>query len=113
MSYPIPSYAAHIWVAGDHFCVGFPGTNGAREHVVEFPLTAKGLEVLATVLKSRDDREQTRWLATKGAPTGLDIERCLVNDKAYNEFLGRVERQREKAAVDLSDLDDFLNGVGL
>jgi len=109
MTYPVPSYAANIWIVGDKLWIGFPSqVEGARAHNVAFPITVKGLEAAITILKHRNDSEP-REIGTKGAPTGVEIEKALASDKAYNEFLQRMKTEQ----VDNAELTKDLEELGL
>jgi hypothetical protein len=88
--YPVPSYAANIWIAGDKIMLGFPSTVGGRSHSVALPMTDKGLAVALDILKERST-STIMSIGTRAAPTKWNIE----NDARYNAFI-RVKREQEQ-----------------
>lgn len=92
--YPIPSYAAQIWVVGDTFWLAFPPTVAdSRSHSVQFPVTEKGLQLAISILHERE--KSCLSISTKGAPTRYQVERALVDDKRYNEILKALKKPKE------------------
>jgi len=106
-SYPLPSYAAYIWLKGDQVCLSFPGQNGARAHQVQLPLNEAGLKCLVDILKGREQNEV--WLARAGAPTKRQVEEDLKKDAQYNAWLKAMRTsQKEK-----DEATKFLEELGL
>ena len=83
--YPIPSYATYVWLAGNHLYVCFPPTVGSKSHTVLFPATDKGVALFLSVMRERKAGEL--HIGTKGEPTQYQVERALVSDKKYSEWL--------------------------
>ena len=105
-SYPLPSYAAYVWLKGDQLCLSLPSPEqGARAHQVQVPLNEAGLKCLVEILKGRE-REQT-WLSLKGAPTKRQIEDELKRDAKYNAWLKAMrvsQQEKDEAAKFLEEL---------
>ncbi len=76
--YPVPSYAAHIWVVGDEIHLALPPIEGLRQgHTVVMPRNAKALDHLLNILRARESQKRPRTLATKASPTQWDIEQWM------------------------------------
>lgn len=101
--YPIPSHAAHIWVAGDAIFLGLPPFRGDHGHTVQLPNTTKGLQVALATLRARAiSREPT--IGTRAAPAQYNVD----------EILKRVGADREAAQKRrIEEADDLLSEVGL
>ena len=112
--YPLPSYAAHIWIAGDKIWLGFPGEkDGVREHSVPFPATDKGFSLILATIKARQEAPCANWLGTRGAPCRHEIERQLANDKRYNAFIKATAEAKVVSAADAAENAKFLEELGL
>ena len=110
--YPIPSYAAYIWVAGDKLWLGFPGTDeSVRPHSVPFPATEPGFAVALKILRER--RIGERMIGTKGAPCKHQVERELAQDRRYNEMLKAMKEAKATSAAEKADAEAFLEELGL
>ena len=110
--YPIPDYAAYIWVAGDKVWIGFPPLGDlVQAHSVPFPATDKGLALLIRTLKERN--QGLRHLGTNGSPTRYAVERELVNDRKYNGILKAMHAAKEKQAEEDAAATEFLKDLGL
>lgn len=84
--YPVPSYAANIWVTGNTLWLSFPPTVAeGHSHSVPFPCTEKGLSLAISVLHERE--KGCLKISNKSAPTRYQVERALANDRRYNEIL--------------------------
>jgi hypothetical protein len=107
MNYPLPSYAAHIWIANGQLCLGFPSPKeGAREHMVTLPLSDKGLAVAIDILRERE-KDRFNTLGTAGAPCRRQVEDELKRDQKYNEILRAMsvsKSERDEAAKWLEEL---------
>lgn len=84
--YPVPRYAAYVWVTGDTLWLGFPSPVEGGSHSVPFPATDKGLKLAMSTLRERETSTRLE-IANKAAPSRYQVERALVNDKRYNELL--------------------------
>lgn len=107
--YPLPSYAAHIWVAGDELKLSLPSPLDAPSHVLTLPNTEKGLALALTILREREREFGT--IGRKSAPTQYMVERQLANDKRYYAMVKALEenseerkREREEAAAWLAEI---------
>jgi hypothetical protein len=110
--YPIPSYAAHIWIAGDKIWLGFPSPEaGVSKHSISVPNNEIGLGVALKILRARDV-EDKHWLSTRGAPTRHQVERDLVRDKRYNELLRALEASKKVSAAERAKAEEFLKELG-
>ena len=110
--YPIPSYAAYIWVAGDKLWLGFPGTDeSVRPHSVPFPANEVGMALAVDVLKAR--RTGDRMIGTKGAPCKHQVERELAQDRRYNDLLKAMAEAKATSAAEKADAEAFLEELGL
>ena len=105
MQYPPPSYAAHIWWNAGQLMVGFPPVDGHHTgHTVAFPINEAGLKLLVHTLR---ERSHGATIGAQGEPTTYQVERSLVKDKKYNEWL-RVMQANDKESRTIEDLLDGL-----
>lgn len=75
--YPLPDYAASIWLIGDEIALCLPAqVEGARAHTIQLPATDKGMVALMTILRDRA-RASNRTIGTKAAPVQYDVEALL------------------------------------
>jgi len=110
--YPIPSYAANIWIAGDLLWLGFPPIgDGVQAHSVSFPANERGLSLIIEILKSR--RKGERMIGENGSPTRYQVERELVRDAKYNELLRALENSKKVTAEEAAEASAFLEELGL
>lgn len=108
--YPVPSYAANIWIAGDKLWLGFPSPEpGVRGHSVPLPCNEKGMAVAVSILREREHTPRTNWLGTKGAPTRWDIE----HDKKYNALLNAMNESKKTTEAEKAAAQAFLEELGL
>lgn len=107
--YPVPSYAASIWVTGDTLWLGFASPINGHAHSVPFPATDKGLKLAMTTLH---EREKGRLLISqRGAPTRYEVERALHSDKRYNEML-KAMQEAKKPKLD-PEVEALMKEIGL
>lgn len=110
--YPIPSYAASIWITGDHLWLGFPPiSEGEQGHSVPYPLTNRGLLLAIETLKHR--RRGERMLGEAGSPSRYQVERELYHDPKYNIILAALARGKEASAAEAQEAGKFLEELGL
>lgn len=110
--FPLPSYAAHIWIAGDEIKLVLPSPLDAPAHVLTLPNNERGMERALAILRERE-HESHSTLGKPSAPTQHQTDRALHNDARYNAWLREMrenstERQREKA-----EAEQFLKDIGL
>lgn len=105
--YPIPSYAVYVWIAGDKLHVCFPPTLGTKSHSVTFPANAKGADLFFKVMRERKPGQLA--IGSKAEPTAYQLERALVKDKKYNEWLDAMHISDERQA----ELEKLLEEIGL
>lgn len=112
--YPIPDYAAYIWIAGDQVCIGFPPTVGTKAHTVKFPNTENGLLVALEVLRQRSRAPHAQLtIGHKCEPTSYMIERALAGDPKYKELLEEAKRMKDVSEKERQDSIKFLEELGL
>lgn len=109
--YPVPGYAAQIWIAGDELKLALPSPLDAPSHTVTLPNNERGLALALQILREREHDFGT--IGRASAPTQYMTERQLANDAKYNAMLramreGSAERQKEKA-----EAAAFLEEIGL
>jgi len=101
-TYPLPSHAVSIWLAGDRLMIGVPPVGDERPSTKVIPLDncfyddknvgQRGWAVLLNLLRdrSRMEREGKKpWLGTKGDPVQYDIEKML-------KHMRREQREHKK-----------------
>lgn len=110
--YPLPSYAAYIWIAGDEVHIQFPPTVGTKSHTVKFPNTANGLLILLDALRQRG-REGKLVIGTRGEPTQYAVERALAGDRKYNEWLRHMQATKDVTEKERQESEAFLAELGL
>lgn len=103
MTYPIPSYAATVWLAGDKLAVSFPPLPGLdKSHTIQVPCTEEGIKALATVLRDREhgfDTAQAK-LGTKGSPTQYNLAEMIKAMKVT-----RIEPKRDGSKI--TDIEEL------
>lgn len=109
--YPLPSYAASIWTAGDTIYLSLPPTFGTESgHTVHFPLSPSGWIAVNSILKAREAAERSaRTIGNKAAPVQYDIDKVLMSlakTQARVEKLSPDPRLRRDAPPDLT-LEDL------
>lgn len=109
--YPLPSYAAHIWVAGDELKLAFPSPLDAPTHVITLPNNEKGMALAIQILRERE-HEQQSTIGRRGAPTQYMTERDLANDAKYNAWLKEMSKNSEERKREIAEADAFLKEIG-
>lgn len=76
--YPVPHYAAHIWVVGNQIKVGLPPIEGHQQsHTISVPWTEKGLGIVLRMLRDRESQRRPQTVATQAALTQYQIEQLM------------------------------------
>ncbi len=122
--YPIPKFAANIWLAGDMLCIGLPpDSSHERGHTVRIPLSklsllrpageweqehnsvdlaryagTVGFSVLLELLRERERQGRIQPIGNKSEPTQYDIDAILHRVTKY------ASKGRQEAATTLADL---------
>ena len=110
--YPIPSYAASIWLVGDTIWLGFPPLgDGVQSHSAPFPANERGLALLLSTLRERGRGSLN--IGLKGSPTRYQIERQLVQDAKYNGLLKAMKEAKAKQDEEKEKAIAFLKELGL
>lgn len=111
--YPLPRYAAYIWIAGDEIILAFPDVvnHPAPASTVKFPNNPKGLALALAILNERN--KSSNVIGSIGAPVQYSIERALVNDRKYNEWLKAMQAANEVTAAEKAEATAFLEELGL
>jgi hypothetical protein len=117
--YPLPSYAATIWLAASDLCIALPSGPDGKSHVIRIPLakcsiektdggstmgTQMGWQALLEILKTRAaTQERPIRLGDRAAPVQYDIDAML---RATSTSTAKPSRFDEKNAriLDYSDL---------
>lgn len=107
--YPLPTFAAYIWLAGDTLMLGLPPSEGnSRGHQVAIPaanlctsreltdrersdgvlsldrsVKTRGFIALLDVLRERAREGRVPKLGTRGEPTQYNLEEVLHKVKKY------------------------------
>lgn len=110
--YPLPSYAAHIWITGDEINLAFPSPLDARSHTVKFPATNRGLTLALHLLRQRERDGVTNTIAKAGAPTQYQVEE-IYKTISYNEKLASLNSKRAVSAEEKAEAEAFLQEIGL
>lgn len=74
--YPVPNYAAYIWLNGSSLCLGLPGP-GPGASLATFPNTTQGLALALNVLRARERQPNELRLGHQSAPTQWEIDKWL------------------------------------
>lgn len=75
MSYPPPSGAVTMWLAGDTIWVALPPSPGSdRGHTVHLSANEFGIKNLLVILRQRETLRASPKLGFAGAPTQYDLE---------------------------------------
>jgi len=86
MTYPLPAYAANIWLAGDKLMLGFPETRNSPGHAVALPATERGLQVALQLLHERMVLPAESKIGTRAEPTQAWIEEEVKKLKARQKL---------------------------
>lgn len=109
MKYPLPAYAASIWVAGDNLMVQFPGQGPeGREHTIKLPVHENGLKTAIKILKDRAQAEALT-IANRGTPSQWQAE----NDARYRAFHKALQKDRKDREQEKREAEEFLKELGL
>lgn len=105
-SYPLPHYAASTWISGDKLFLCLPATRGGKTHTIQLPADAKGMTVLLSILKERQQEGYAPTVGTKAAPVQYDIDKMLlhIQNVGITKLPPQV-KQDAKPTLSLEDLD--------
>lgn len=96
--YPIPSHAAHIWIAGDNkLTVAFPPLPGHEKgHTTLLPCTEDGIKVLRSILAERAEgfTSGRATIGTKGSPTQYNLAEMIKAMKVT-----RIEPKKDGSKI--------------
>lgn len=99
MTYPVPSYAAHLWVVGDQIKLGLPPLEqNQQSHTVSMPFTIAGMQALLMILRDRERQRVRQTVGTKAAPTQYNVE----------EMLKLMKKAPKKPKVEAASVADCL-----
>lgn len=94
-TYPLPSYAISLWVAGDDLWLAFPGQGPeGKGHSVRLPASQAGMATAITILRERAQAERLE-LGNRGTPTQYEIEA----GKAWGRATKRLREETEAQIV--------------
>lgn len=106
-----PSHAASIWVVDQTLHVEFPSMQSEKTHTIAVPADVDGLMLALTIFRARNARST---VATKGAPTKLQVEKALL--KAADKFLkdgGKVKAKPTFSPEVRQSVKDVLRDMGV
>lgn len=106
-TFPLPSYAISLWVAGDDLWLAFPGQGPeGKGHSVRLPASQAGFATAISILRDRVQAKDLK-LGQPGTPTQYELEQ----DRKYGAILAAMKadtaERREaqaKAAAELAEL---------
>jgi len=94
MKYPLPSYAASIWLADNTLWLGLPGRGPEdRGHSIPVPATAEGMAQVLRILKARERDQASVRIGDEGSPTRAQLEAIMRKREQ-----ARAERQAQANA---------------
>jgi len=109
MPYPLPSYAASIWIAGDDLMIAFPGQGPeSKGHTIKLPSSETGLKTALKIMRARSHAEDLR-LANKGTPSQWEAEQ----DMKYASWLKAMKKTKAADAEEKAEAEAFLAELGL
>lgn len=108
MTYPLPSYAAHIWLTGDEINLTFPSPLDAPAHTVRFPANERGMKLALSILRDRAsaDRSDSLKLGHKAAPTQY------MTEARYREITASIARDKAATAQEQAEAEGLLKELG-
>jgi len=98
--YPVPAYAATIWVSGDNLMVTFPPQKGERSHTISLPISEGGLKTAVQIFRDRAHASDLR-IANVGTPTQYQVESAAKYRAFYKPKPKRLPVPRRKKIKDL------------
>src|SRR5438309_159855 len=101
-TYPLPSYAISLWVAGDDLWLAFPGQGPeGKGHSVRLPVSKSGLKVAINILRDRAKAESLK-IGHDGTPTQYTVEQYA--GRAWGTVSKRMREEREvRLAKEIED----------
>ncbi len=118
MKYPLPSYAASIYIAGDTLWLGLPSWNGEdRGHSVPIPATQAGLAELLRILQAREreqksiEKKQGGGIGTDASPTRGQIEAALARREAFRKAREAQAEPKPKPARKPQPVDPITENI--
>lgn len=114
MTYPLPSYAASIWLSSDEIHLAFPSPLDAPSHVVKFPANERGLALALAILRERSKIESATdaLIGTKAAPVQYDVEEMYRQITASPKFK-ELEAKKAVSEMEKKEATEFLAELGL
>lgn len=121
--YPPPSYAAQIWLAGDHIALALPeaGTvtiplENIEPHRNDFGQVTpsnRGLAVLLDILRQRMQSRERPTIGVSAAPVRYDVEQALASDAKYTSWLEAMNGTKQANAAAKAEAVEMLKELGL
>jgi hypothetical protein len=106
MSYPLPSYAASIWLDGETLWLAFPSASG-RGHKVYLSADQYGLTCALRILREREIHGGAAKLNEPSAPS-----QALL-DMYANALLRNQRVNKDKKQETAKEAAEFLKEIGL
>lgn len=111
--FPLPSYAASFWVAGDDLWIAFPGQGPQeRSHSIRLPASAAGMAAAIKIMRDRSQAARLE-LSNRGTPTQYEVERALASDANYAYILGAMASAKAVTEADRAAARAELEELGL
>jgi len=112
--YPLPTYAAYIWVAGDKLIVSFPPLKSSdrNSHTTILSADEVGAKVLLSVLTERARLTDKAAIGTKGSPVQYDVDTMLKVIRAAGDD-AKITRIEPKKDISRESVDTILTMAGL
>lgn len=108
-SYPIPSHAAHFWIAGDDLWIAFPAQGPeARGSSIHLPANEHGLATAISILKTRTKTPDLK-LGNRGTPTQYELDQ----DKKYGAILAAMRATTDEKLAEAAQAKSELEELGL
>lgn len=106
-TYPLPSYAISLWVAGDDLWLAFPGQGPeGKGHSVRLPASLAGMQTAVSILRDRATAKDLK-LGARGTPTQYELEQ----DRKYGAILAAMRadttERREAQARAARELEEL------
>ena len=115
-SYPLPTYAVSVWIAGDSLMVAFPGTVTEQGHTIKLPASPAGLKTALDIAKARSEAQDLR-LGNRGTPSQWEADKMAAWGAALKrgmeERVEALEAKRAAAAAERDEAAEFLKELGL
>ena len=112
-SYPLPSYAAHIWARGQELVIQFPPlADGDKTSLISFPMTERGVACLLRIMQERSHASDLR-LGFKGTPCKAEVRGAIESETKYKAWVAALAESKALTAEELALANTELEALGL